>query len=200
MQKLLPALLLILSLAATALPGAPVAADLRVERPDATTVDTEAATRRYLENQALLLMIRATFDVVERDAIGDVLKATARQLSDRGPSADDMHELNRTLLSEASYYIVSLRYVTLVGGAAWPGDRPESSYANDALVLLDGLERDLGAAIDSDADPLPILLRLQQLWLLSEGLKDVPPERDMFAGRDALVDAALAALDTRASS
>lgn len=197
MLNTLRPLLIVFLLVPAISPAPSPAADLRVEQPEAPPSDIADVSRRYLENQALLLMIRSTFDVVERDSVGDTLKASARQLGKNGPSEDETNALDRTLLSEASYFIVSLRYTTLVGGAVWPSDKPESTYINDTLVLLDGLERDLETAIETGEDALPILKTVQQLWLLSEGLKEVPPERDMFEGRDALVGAALAALDMR---
>lgn len=153
--------------------------------------------RHYLNNQTLLLMVRATFDVVERDDIDADMLVIAKRLGPSGPSQEAIEALDRTLLAEASYYLVSLRYTTLVGGAVWPDDKPEDTYENDAIVRLDALERQLDDAIATGHDPLPILEQLQRLWLLSEGMMDVPPERDMFAGRDEIVTRALAAQTPR---
>ncbi len=153
--------------------------------------------RHYLSNQTLLLMVRATFDVVERDDIEAEMVALAQRLGPSGPSQEVIDALDRTLLAEASYFLVSLRYTTLVDGAVWPDDKPEGTYTNDAIVLLESLERQLDDAIATGRDPLPVLQQLQQLWLLSEGMKDVPPERDMFANRDEIVAQALAAQTPR---
>jgi hypothetical protein len=162
-------------------------------RPD----DVAVATQRYLENRALLMMVRATFDVVDPDEIEADILAEARRIGTAGPSMEVMARLDRTLLSEADYFIVSLRYLVIVGSAVWPPHKPESIYANDTIVLLDQLEADLADALAANADVLPLLQRVQQLWLLSEGYDTVPTDRDMFARRDEIVSRALAAIPTR---
>ncbi|MEO7223948.1 MAG: hypothetical protein ABIY37_15890 [Devosia sp.] len=163
------------------------AADIpRNETPNDPGAAYQAATH-YLSKRALLLMVRSTFDVVEQGDIEPELVADAERLTAAGPSVEELAELDRDLLAEASYYIVSLKYVTLVRGAVWPADRPEIAYANDALVQLDALQEELQADIVTGVDPLPVFERLQNLLLLSEGLKETPVHRDMFAGRDRLI-------------
>lgn len=188
--------LLTILLALTLGAGSGNAADLG-RRGDLPADAAVEATRHYLANQTLLLMVRATFDVVEPGAIEADVLATARQLGAAGPSPEASAALDRRLLAEANYYIVSLRYVTLVGGAVWPGDKPESTYANDAIVQLDQLEGELAETIEGGGDALPLLEQVQDLWLLSEGLAAVPADRDRFAGRDEIVAQALAALRPR---
>lgn len=156
--------------------------------------DAAAATQHYLENRTLLLMVRATFDVVDAESIEAEVIAEAKRIGAAGPSPEAMAALDRTLLAETDYFIVSLRYLALVGGATWPSDKPESTYTNDAIVLLDQLEADIGEALSAGADLLPMLRRLQQLWLLTEGQGSVPPDRDQFAGRDHIVAEALAVI------
>lgn len=198
MSKRLPTWLLpiLLGLMALGAVGA-TAADLGSGDTEASPGATLMATERYLSNQTLLLMVRATFDVVERSQIDGDIEAIAKQIGSNGPSPEAMEALDRTLLAEASYYIVSLRYVTLVGGAAWPGEKPESTYADDAIVQLEAFERALSDSIETGSDALPVLERVQQLWLLSEGITTVPAARDMFAGRDEIVARALAARTPR---
>ena len=170
-----------------AMTGVASAADMpRNDTPSAPDAAREA-TLHYLNNRALLLMVRSTFDVVEHGDIEAGLIADAEGLTAAGPSADEMDLLDRDLLAEASYFIVSLKYLTLVQGAVWPADKPETVYANDALVHLDSLQEQLQADIAGGADPLPVLEQVQDLLLLSEGLTETPPDRDIFAGRDALV-------------
>jgi hypothetical protein len=167
--------------------GAASAADMpRNDTPSAPDAAYKA-TLHYLNSRALLLMVRSTFDVVEHEDIDAELIADAEGLTAAGPSAAEMELLDRDLLAEASYFIVSLKYLTLVQGAVWPADKPETVYANDALVHLDSLQEQLRADIASGADPLPVLEQVQDLLLLSEGLTETPADRDMFAGRDALV-------------
>jgi hypothetical protein len=180
--------------------AAAVAADLGGGGTPPAADGAPQATRHYLENRTTLLMVRATFDVVDREDIEADIVAEARRIGTDGPSLEAMAALDRTLLAETSYFIVSLRYLTLVGGAVWPPDKPETTYDNDALILLDQLEADADEAIATGADPLPVLQRVQQLWLLSEGLTTAPQGRDVFAGRDEIVAAALAAMASRANS
>jgi hypothetical protein len=167
------------------------AADLpRNDEPRDIEAARQAVTR-YLSNRALLLMVRSTFDVIEKDEIELELVADAERLTAAGPSGEEMAVLDRELLAEASYYVVSLKYLTLVRGAVWPEDRPETAYANDALMRLDALQEELQADILSGIDPLPVLESAQDLLLLSEGLKETPPHRDVFAGRDDLIRSVL---------
>jgi hypothetical protein len=165
-----------------------LAADIGVPPPDVEVADPAAATRAYLERYAVLLMIRDTFDVVE-DVATD-LAAEAAHIGD-APTAEDEALLDRNLMTEGSYYLVSLRYLVAVGGAAWPGDRAESAYANDALVTLDALEARLLDTVADRTDPLPLFVEAQQLLLLTEGITNLPADLDRFAGRDALVESVL---------
>lgn len=181
------AILLRVALVTILVTGATLAADIpRNDKP--SEPDTAyRVTVHYLNSRALLLMVRATFDVLEQHDIEAELIADAKRLGAVGPSAEEVALLERDLLAEGSYYIVSLKYLTLVQGAAWPTDKPELTYARDALVRLDSLLDQLPAAIATGADPLPVFEQAQDLLLLSDGLAETPADRDMFAGRDALV-------------
>lgn len=154
----------------------------------------------YLRRQAVLLMIRSTFDVVDYELLEDELASEVRRLGARGPTDNDVAALDRNLLMEGGYYLVSLRYLTMLGGAIWPGDKSEAVYANDTLVKLDTLEQELVEAVASRADPLPIFEEAQRLLVLTEGLTEVEPENDRFASRDAMVDQALADYGPRSST
>jgi hypothetical protein len=146
----------------------------------------------------VLLLLRARFDVIPRGQVPDVLAAEARRIGAAGPNAVDLEQLDRDLLAEGSYYIVSLRYLAQLGGAVWPDDRPERFYVNDALVKLDALQLRLLQAVESREDPLPIFLQLQEIDAQTEGYIELPRERDWFSGRDQLVKDVLSADGPRA--
>jgi hypothetical protein len=173
-----------------ALPG--TAADLGAGRPLLAAPASAAATADYLRRRAVLLMIRATFDLVADEEVPQLLAADLQRLEGNGPAEHELARLDRELLAEGSYYLVSLRYLAEVGGAVWPADRPESAYANDALVALEALQQRLIKAVNSRADPLPIFEQAQAILALSEGFVRVPADMDHFAGRDAIVAQLLA--------
>jgi hypothetical protein len=178
--------------AALATPGVTLApskaADIATGSPPAVTIDdAQAATEAYLRRRAVLLMIRSTFDVIAGEEVPAILVADLEALGTDGPSDAELAILDRDLLAEGSYYIVALRYLIGFGGAAWPGDRPETSYVNDALVRLDALQDNLVAAIAQRADPLPLLLAVEQIRGLTEGFEQLPADMKRFEGRDELV-------------
>ncbi len=177
--------------------SAPRAADLGLAAFPPDTVDARTQTESYLRRFAVLLMIRSSFDVIAVEEVAGRLTAEAMRVGAAGPREDDQARLDRELMAEASYYFVSLQYLTTVGGAVWPGDRPEIHYVNDALVALESLTSRLQESVRERTDPLPLLEEAQRILVLTEGYRDVPPERDRFGGRDELVTAALAAIGSR---
>jgi hypothetical protein len=180
-----------LALAGGVTPSAP--ADMGVAAPALPeTVDARVVTRDYLDRRAVLLMIRATFDVIGTDEIPAILAADVEAVGADGPSEVEMAILDRDLLAEASYYLVSLKYLISFGGAAWPGDRPEASYVNDALLRLDGLQDALVAVAAERADPLPLLLAAEEIRGWTEGFESLPEALRRFADRDHLVETAIA--------
>jgi hypothetical protein len=194
-RVLLTAAIAASSLGAAILPAG--AADIGLRAPPLATVPGDAdarveATTDYLRRRAVLLMIRATFNLLLDADVARELEADAGLLGARGPSEDELVRLDRDLLAEGSYYLVSLRYLTEVGGAAWPSDRPEIAYSNDALAQLDDLQDQLLEAVESRGDPLPILVQAQDILALSEGFTEVPPRLEHFAHRDAIVEGVMA--------
>lgn len=168
-------------------------ADVRLPSPPvAATKDArQASLKSYIERRAVLLLIRAAFDVIADEDIGPLLTDEARRLAATGPTSEDERSLAADLLSEGSYVIVSLRYLIAAGGAAWPSDRAATSYAFDAEIQLQGLQADLLTAIESGADPLPILQAAERIHWQTEGFATLPPESDRFTSRDDLVEQAL---------
>lgn len=168
------------------------AADILPSPPPARPIElVEQATTSYLDGLAVLLAIRATFNIMDRGEIEPRLVADLERMSSKGPSAAQVDELELNLLTEGSYYLVSLEYVVRAGGAAWPDDRPGANYDNDAIVLTDALKRKLVDAVESGGDPLPIFVEAQKLMALTNGEKDIPPAADLFGERDAMVTRAL---------
>lgn len=166
----------------------------------AIPADPAAALEHHLARHAVLLMIRASFDVLPRDEVFDELAAEARRLGVNGPGEYDLARLDRDLLAEGSYYLVSLRYLAALGGAIWPAGRPERLYVNDTLVRLEALQEQLIEAVATRADPLPILQEAQAIHGLTEGLTEITPPLDYFGGRDELVEQVLADHGPRTST
>jgi hypothetical protein len=179
--------------------GGAVAADIRAPSPPVAVTHDEQqpALRSYIERRAALLLIRAAFDVIAPDDVGAVLLDDARRLAATGPTVEDEQSLADDLVSEGSYFIVSLRYLIAAGGAAWPTDRPATSYAFDAEVQLQSLQAELLAAAEEGSDPLPILLAVDRIHWQTEGYPSPPQGSDRFSTRDQLADDALANITLR---
>lgn len=190
-SRLLPlAGALLLSLSVSALPLQ--AADLGptpLEAP-AASVTLREALSRYLT----LEMIRTTFDVVQREDLSAALEERALRWRKAAPPVETLAELDQQLLSEASYYLVSLSYLVQVGGAAFPADRAEPVYANDTISKLDDLRRQLFEAVETGGDVLPVLVEAERIRALTEGYVSAPEDFGVFAEHDALLDNVLAKL------
>ncbi len=192
-SRLLPlASALLLALSVTALPLR--AADLG-PAPSVETTPTTLTLREALSRYLSLEMIRATFEVVPRDELGAALEEQATRWSNVAPPAAAMADLDEQLLTEASYYLVSLSYLVQVGGAVFPGDRAEMVYANDTIAKLDDLRRQLVEAIESGGDVLPVLVEVERIRALTEGYNAVPKDFGIFTGHGALLDAAMTELE-----
>jgi hypothetical protein len=181
-------LLLALSVVVPAASAADILPPAPPERPFELA---EQATTAYLGQLAVLFSIRATFNILDQADIEPALIADLEQMTRKGPSQAQLDELALNLLTEGSYYLVSLEYVVRAGGAAWPEDRPAINYDNDALVQLDALKRSLLDIVETQSDPLPVFVEAQRIMALTNGEKNIPPAADAFAGRDAMVKRAL---------
>jgi hypothetical protein len=172
---------------APASPAADLGASVTLAPSEAHSLDRRATT---LSNLLSLLLVRVTFDVM---AIEDVLGRVEDRIIAWGgdhPSDGERDEIERQLLAEASYYIVSLRYLIQVGGAAFPSDRPESDYANDTLVRLDSLERKLFDQIAAHEDVEEIIREVEAIRLLTEGSAEMTSGEGYFAQHQNLLEAA----------
>lgn len=158
----------------------------------ASDADVLAATRSYLELRALLHEVRARFDLVGPDQIGEILIGEASSIGPDGPDAHLVDHTLRELLAEGTYYIVSLRYLILSGGAAWPEGKPPAQYENDANVLLDALLTELERSTNLGKDPWNVFHGIDRVNAWTEGYLD-PREGglDHFGDRPALVEQAL---------
>ena len=190
-QVLLAAAIAALSCVAAVIPAR--AADMGAGAPPAVGVPSDSKSRvetaaGYLRRRAVLLMIRATFDLLRDEDVPGALAADSARIGAAGPSEEEAARLDRDLLAEGSYYLVSLKYLAEAGGAVWPDDRPERSYASAALVALDALQDRLIAAVHARTDPLSIFEQAQDILALTEGYIDVPAALDHFAGRDLIVE------------
>ena len=167
------------------------AADLGARLPAAPTEATGVADRLVtLSNLLSLLLVRATFDVVAIEDVPGLLKDRIVAWGSGAPSDGEQAEIERLLLAEASYYIVSLRYLIEVGGAAFPTDRAESGYANDTLVRLDSLERSLAEKLALHEDVAAILREVEAIRLLTEGSAELTSGDGVFSRQEQLLEMA----------
>lgn len=184
------------SIAALSLPMATLAADLvatpAVEAPAGASApditQQQASLRDALSEYLSLLMIRATFDVVDRADLEGLLADELRVWGGRAPDAGTRADLDRLLLAEGSYYLVSLSYTVKIGGAVFPEDKSEMVYTNDTIVQLDDLQRRLADTVAAGGDTLPIFVKAEQIRALTEGSADVPPELGVFNEHAAILD------------
>lgn len=187
-------MLSVLTAALLAMPATAQAADLAAQpsslHANLPSEKLEAALSRYLT----LEMIRATFDVVGRDELKDRLELEALRWGKASPSPAAAADLDRQLLAEASYYLVSLSYVIQVGGAAFPDDKAEMVYANDTLVRLEALQRELPEAIANDGDVLAIMQEAERIRALTEGYAEIPEGFSVFNAHAAILEEVAAKL------
>jgi hypothetical protein len=167
-----------------------IAADLGAT-PSATEHSTADATALHsaLSRYLTLEMIRATFDVVPRDDLETGLVQQLNLWADRAPSPGALADLDRQLLAEASYYLVSLQYVIEVGGAAFPPDRTGSNYSNDSLVKVMALQRELPDLVAAGADITPLLVEAERIRALTEGYTEAPEDFGVFAEHEKILAA-----------
>lgn len=151
---------------------------------DQAPVTLREALSRYLS----LEMIRTTFDVVEPGDLAGLVEQQAREWGYTPPSAAALADLDRQLLAEGSYYIVSLSYLVQAGGAVFPGDKSEMVYTNDTIAKLDDLQRELADTIAAGGDVLPILLETERFRALTEGYTDVPKDLGVFTTHETLLN------------
>lgn len=170
--------LLLATLLGLALPvtGAP-AADMTVTVTDAKPApDAEAVTRATLANFLALQLTRVTFDVLPAEGVEAAVEHKLVAWGGNAPSEAERTEIGRQLLAEGSYYLTSLSYLIQVGGAVFPDDRPEASYAGDTLVRLDALQRRLADGIDAGEDVSDVLVEAERIRALTEGFAELPPD------------------------
>ena len=72
----------------------------------------------------------------------------------------------------------------------WPGDKPDSTYRDDALERLERYRVDLILTLLDGGDPLPILVSVAEIYWWTEGSKEPVDGRGVFADRDRLVEEA----------
>ncbi len=177
----------ILTGALMAFATATAAADLGVAPPLTTEKASDQGVETALSRYLALEMVRATFDVISPEEIKDRLEEELRRWGGVSPSPEATEEIDRQLLAEASYYLVSLSYVVQVGGAAFPDDKSETSYANDTLVRIDSLQRQLVEAIAGGGDIFPILTEAEAIRALTEGYRSVPANFGVFSEYPAIL-------------
>ena len=180
---------LLLSVACALLLALPAAgADLTVSVPP-TEADAGDRVEREatLSNALSLLLVRVTFDVTAIEDVEPALDARLVAWGIGAPSAGERDEIERQLLAEASYYIVSLRYLIEVGGAAFPADRAETAYASDTLVRLDSLERALGDRLAMHLEVADLLGEVEAIRALTEGYAEPPDDFGVFTRHAALL-------------
>lgn len=156
-----------------------------------TDITLRGALSRYLS----LEMIRATFDVVPKEELSASLAEQAARWSNALPPAAALADLDQQLLTEASYYLVSLSYLVQVGGAVFPADRAEMVYTNDTISQLEGLRRQLVTAVETGGDVLPVLVEAERIRALTEGYDAVPRDLGVFTEHDRLLSEVIERLE-----
>jgi hypothetical protein len=177
-----------LTIIALSLPA--LAADLTPRGEFNVATSAAESVRRYVEQRALLHIIRGVFDIEPTE---DIAGLVAQDLDDAlrdGLTADEQSALEDELIAEGSYFIVSLDYLIEAGVPAWPEDRPPENYENDAKVLLAPLKRSLVEAVQTGQDALSVFETAARVYFWTEGLAAGQSDRANFAQRDAIVSAA----------
>jgi hypothetical protein len=171
------------------------AADLRVAPSQGNAVVSEDQRHAAISNYLTLLLIRATFDVVALEDVEGLLRRQLDIWGQAGPSPDEIAFVNRMLLAEGSYYLVSLTYLIKVGGAAFPADRPDANYQNDALVELDSLRSELISRTLGGEDALDLMARAEGVRALTEAQSVVSPELSIISRHDEILAMAMPSRD-----
>jgi hypothetical protein len=193
MRLFLGRLLAVIGLAASlgAVSTVVLGADLGASRPQQVEPADPDLLRTDLSNYLDLLMIRSMFDVLAADRVAPEFTAKAAGWGRGGPNADEQAALDSALLGEAGYFITSIRYTVEVGGAVFPGDRSEQSYANDTIIQLTALQQQLVDAINAHQPIHPIVFEAQRLYALTSGETEVPAGQDKFASHETLLNTVL---------
>lgn len=177
----IPLLFAILAGLALGPPAAP-AADLTVTvTAPQPTAGAEAAIRTTLANFLALELTRVTFDVLDADQVEGAVQQKLIAWGGLAPSEAEQAEIGRQLLAEGSYYLTSLSYLIEAGGAVFPDDKPETTYAGDTLVQLDALQRKLSDGIAAGEDVSGVLVEAEKVRALTEGNLVPPPDFGPFA-------------------
>ena len=172
-----------LTLAALSLPT--FAADMSANiSPPLQAIDLISALRTHAE----IYLLRAAFDAGDPERISAQLRADRREL-ETGRADETLFE--QTLQAEASYYLVSLRYLNVAGGANWPADRDASAYEADVAERLDALQVALFRDFESGKDVAPVLRELDVINAWTEGELTPSGSLEHFAGLEGLVSDAL---------
>jgi len=187
-------LLPLVTAALMAFASAVPAADLGVPPPFGAQANSGPGLETALSRYLALEMVRTTFDVIPREDIKARLKAEAHSWGGIAPSLEEAADIDRQLLAEASYYLVSLSYVVQVGGAAFPDDKSEAVYTNDTLVRIDSLQRRLTDAIADGSDVTAVLAEAEEIRALTEGYTSVPDDFGVFGEHSAILAEVLAEL------
>jgi hypothetical protein len=168
------------------------AADLTVTVPAERSVpDPDALIDVTLSNFLALELTRLTFDVLASDQVEDEVQRKLVAWAGTAPSEAERAEIGRQLLAEGSYYLTSLSYLIQAGGAVFPGDKPEATYAGDALVRLDALQRKLADGIAAGQDVSGVLVEAERIQALTEGYEMAPPDFGPLAHHAEMLERAI---------
>lgn len=138
--------------------------------------DADAVIRTTLSNFLALELTRVTFDVLAADQVEAQVQQRLVAWAGAAPSEGERAEIGRQLLAEGSYYLTSLSYLIQAGGAIFPDDKLEVTYAGDTLVKIDALERQLADGIAAGEDVSAVLVEAEAIRALTEGNAVSPPD------------------------
>lgn len=187
----IPLLFAILTSLALA-PAMAQAADLSVTIIDDQPVaNADAVTRTTLANFLALELTRVTFDVLPATEIEADVGRKLVAWAGNPPSEAERAEIDRQLLAEGSYYLTSLSYLIQAGGAVFPDDKLEQTYAGDTLVALDALQRRLSDGIAAGEDVSGVLVEAERIRALTEGFAEPPPDFGPMAHHAEMLERAM---------
>jgi tetratricopeptide (TPR) repeat protein len=141
-----------------------------------------------LVDQALRLRV-ARGDLTAAQADTELQRRAAEQAA-RASTAGPDPSIGPEHRREAAAYFAHVEQA-IRSASSWPTDQPADKYETQAIGQLERARSDYREALREGKDPKDALRLAQQVLAWTNGEKDVPADRDVFAGEDTRVTAAL---------
>ncbi len=160
--------------------------------PVRSTGATSPEVRKQLRliDQALRLRVgRDDLPATQADA---ELQRRAAELASRESAGGRDPALLAEHRREAAAFFAHIKQA-IRSASRWPSDQPPEKYETQAIGQLERARGDYREALREGKDPRDALRLAQQVLAWTRGEKEVPGDRDLFAGEEARVTAALQA-------